>query len=115
MTYKLSSKSKYKSIQDRTTARRERYLHRLAFDQGYKCALCHESILKEYEGWLSLTRDSRGTTEINLDHIIPVSLGGGNNFENFQVTHRLCNLIRGNKLIHTPPVVETETVLQWLP
>ena len=33
-----------------------------------------------------------------MDHIIPISKGGGHTWENVQVAHRVCNLNKSNKI-----------------
>lgn len=39
-----------------------------------------------------------GTTSLSLDHIVPVSRGGGNTLENIQVLCKPCNSKKGNKI-----------------
>jgi CRISPR/Cas system Type II protein with McrA/HNH and RuvC-like nuclease domain len=37
--------------------------------------------------------------EFTIDHIIPVSKGGRNNFDNLQVSHRKCNEEKADKIV----------------
>lgn len=55
--------------------------------QGGDCALCGGAM--EYE-------------DANIDHIIPVALGGTNRFNNLQLAHSLCNRRRQTKCIVKP-------------
>lgn len=48
---------------------------------GYKCLLCGSS------------------NNLEIDHVIPVSLGGGNNFSNLIPLCKRCNSIKRNKFI----------------
>lgn len=58
------------------------------FDRdGYDCQLCGEPTEPESDPW----SDWYPT----LDHIVPVSLGGGDERPNLRTAHRWCNLIRG--------------------
>ena len=57
-------------------------------DQG-RCAICRRLV--------SLRRRSPDPLSPSLDHIVPVSLGGGHNWKNLRLTHRRCNLRRARK------------------
>ena len=52
------------------------------------------------QGWLcrNCRKDISGKGEAQLDHIVPVSNGGANEFENFQLLCRRCNLSNGGKV-----------------
>lgn len=50
---------------------------------GFVCGICGKSVQE---------------SEIHLDHIVPVSHGGGDEPENLQVTHASCNLKKGNRV-----------------
>lgn len=55
--------------------------------QGGYCALCGDEM--EYES-------------AQIDHIIPVALGGTNRFNNLQLAHGPCNMRRRTKCIVKP-------------
>ena len=55
---------------------------------GDKCWLCGERVCV---GWLC-----NGWDVATIDHIIPVSLGGGNDFWNLRIAHSDCNGVRSN-------------------
>lgn len=50
---------------------------------GYTCGLCGEDV---------------EPTDVHIDHIHPKSLGGGDELENLQVAHSLCNIRKGAKV-----------------
>lgn len=50
---------------------------------GLTCGICAESVEPD---------------DVQLDHIIPVSLGGENRLENLRVTHSLCNARKGARV-----------------
>lgn len=54
---------------------------------GMVCALCSKPIESEHE--------------LTVDHIIPRAMGGATTYENCQLSHRDCNLRKGNKYIDT--------------
>lgn len=60
------------------------------FKSARMCPLCNNS-----EGSF-VENDSR--LRKTIDHILPISKGGGNNIENFQVVHLCCNSSKGNKV-----------------
>ena len=76
--------------------------------QGDTCPLCMQSIHEDMKKWLQWhiqatsgrkkgeKRIKRGSVNINIDHIIPVSKGGGSEIDNLALTHKTCNAIRGN-------------------
>lgn len=53
-----------------------------------RCQLCHEPV-----AWTRSVPDSRAPT---VDHIIPRSLGGGDELANLQLAHLVCNVRKGN-------------------
>jgi 5-methylcytosine-specific restriction endonuclease McrA len=61
------------------------------FDRdGWRCQICGKDAPKK----------NRGTTRSNapeLDHRIPMSVGGGHLYSNVQCVHRACNLMKSNK------------------
>lgn len=73
----------------------ERYL--LFEKNNYKCKKCNFQFEKP------LNYDGKNTIMCNdiwleIDHIIPISKGGTDNFENKQILCNRCNSIKGNKL-----------------
>lgn len=52
--------------------------------QNHKCPLCNSAL---YVG-----------EDVEVDHIIPLSLGGSDSLENIQIVHWICNRAKGNKL-----------------
>ena len=54
----------------------------LLLEQGFACGLCGETITAE---------------TAHVDHIVPVSKGGGNEKANLQATCPACNLAKGNR------------------
>jgi 5-methylcytosine-specific restriction endonuclease McrA len=58
-------------------------------DEG-TCWLCHEPIDWALSGW-----DRWGFT---IDHVVPISKGGIDTFENVKSAHRSCNSRRGNRV-----------------
>lgn len=60
-------------------------LHRAAVLErdGYVCGICGENIA---EG------------DVSIDHIIPITRGGGDNIENLQPAHKSCNSRKGNRV-----------------
>jgi HNH endonuclease len=49
---------------------------------GYICQICNGSVDK---------------SDIDIDHIVPVSKGGPSTLSNLRVTHSRCNRVRGNR------------------
>lgn len=88
---------------DKVKASRDRYVERelqnygrradryerksLIVKLGGRCCCCGLTAPETTEGWLE------------LDHVIPVSLGGANSIENYQVLCKSCNARKGNKVI----------------
>ena len=71
-------------------------------ERGNKCHLCGKRIDLKLSGLHPMG--------LNIEHLIPVSQGGTNDFDNLHIAHRRCNLARGNRgpaqlLI---PVAETQ-------
>lgn len=61
-----------------------RELPLLLMRQQWLCALCGDPI-------------DEITADVHVDHILPVSKGGGNEVENLQATHGPCNTRKGNR------------------
>lgn len=51
--------------------------------QGNKCPLCENAL---FQG-----------EDVEVDHIIPISLGGSDSLDNVQIVHWICNREKGNK------------------
>ena len=58
-----------------------RYWRQLNEKQSNRCALCNELM----------------GADVTVDHIVPVSRGGGNEPENLQAAHRACNTRKGKR------------------
>ena len=56
-------------------------------EQEFKCGICEEPLDSNY----------------HLDHILPQSKGGANTYENMQVTHSKCNLVKHDKMYWKMP------------
>lgn len=90
-------KSKVKAILDESASVNQQKRVAISFQQrremigsamksGSKCNVCGQT-LGHYEDHL------------HIDHILPVSKGGTNSFENLQVVHKTCNLKKYNKIL----------------
>lgn len=55
---------------------------------GGICQLCQHPVDKSLKGPHPLSR--------SLDHVIPLSLGGGHTYANVQLAHLICNVRKGN-------------------
>lgn len=53
------------------------------------CALCGGQIIN--------------MKDATIDHIVPISRGGGDEIANLQVAHLKCNLEKGNKYVSNDP------------
>ena len=63
---------------------------RLAERDGWHCKLCDEEVDKS----LHFPHPLSGS----IDHVVPVSLGGSDEFANLQLSHRRCNIMKGNRI-----------------
>lgn len=54
----------------------------LAIRDGLFCGICKRAIME--------------SKIMTIDHIVPLSLGGKNNYANFQLAHDACNRKKGN-------------------
>lgn len=50
---------------------------------GYICGLCKREVEPD---------------DVHIDHVLPVSLGGGDELRNLQVAHSRCNLVKGARV-----------------
>jgi len=73
-------------------------------DGRWWIAVKHRHELYERDGWIcQLCGDPCDPSQPNgdmgpsLDHIVPRSLGGGDEDSNLRTAHRLCNARRGNR------------------
>lgn len=55
-----------------------RNLGLLVRNQNGMCGICHKALPKTFR-------------YVDVDHIVPVSLGGTSELENLQATHKFCN------------------------
>lgn len=65
-------------------------LPKLIKRKGLTCALCGLPCLHEGDPCADLYA--------TIDHIIPISKGGGHTWNNVQVAHRVCNINKGNHI-----------------
>ena len=82
--HRESNRRRYRRLGGQRPHRR--HLAELLMRQGFHCALCGDIIAEE---------DRRHRAEV--DHIVPVSKGGGNEIENLQAVHGHCNARKGNR------------------
>ena len=69
-------------------------LKRLIERNGLRCAICGEMCdLNDFS-----RNGFAGARHPSIDHIIPLSKGGDHVWDNVQVTHIICNEIKGDKL-----------------
>jgi 5-methylcytosine-specific restriction endonuclease McrA len=55
--------------------------------------------IKSMYGNMCLCCKNKNSTDITIDHIIPLSLGGNSQESNLQTLCRICNSLKGNKII----------------
>lgn len=55
-------------------------------------------------GMCNINADGKSNDYPSIDHIIPVSLGGKDEWDNVRLAHRICNSLRGNKPVGISPV-----------
>lgn len=65
-------------------------LSKLIQRDGLTCSICGLQCL--HGG------DSRASLYPTIDHIIPISRGGGHTWNNVQIAHRICNINKSNKI-----------------
>lgn len=63
----------------------------------------HKILFEKYKGICQLCKKPCNFQNSNADHIIPKSKGGGNNVDNLQLTHIVCNCIKGSSLLYFEP------------
>ena len=61
---------------------------------GLRCAICGEMCDPDDHGWTDYT----GPKHPTIDHIIPMSKGGGHVWDNVQVAHAICNSIKRDSI-----------------
>ena len=74
--------------------RKRRFMIKLESKYHNICAICGKKIEKD---------NKINGFHASADHIIPKSFGGSNKFENLQLTHIMCNVKRGNRIIEKFP------------
>ena len=72
-------------------------LAKLIKRDGLRCALCGGMCNLNDHGWSEYS----GATYPSIDHIIPMSKGGGHTWDNVQIAHMICNSLKSNKLEET--------------
>lgn len=69
-------------------------LAKLIKRDGLRCALCGGMCNLNDHSWSEYS----GATYPSIDHIIPMSKGGGHTWDNVQIAHMLCNSLKSDKL-----------------
>ena len=69
-------------------------LKKLIKRDGLRCAICGEMCDPDDRSWSEYS----GPTYPSIDHIIPMSKGGGHTWDNVQVAHIICNSEKGDKV-----------------
>lgn len=72
-------------------------LAKLIKRDGLRCALCGGMCNPNDHSY----SDYAGATYPSIDHIIPMSKGGGHTWDNVQIAHMICNSLKSNKLEET--------------
>lgn len=92
----------YKKIKNHHKARAVKYgceydpsvdLDKLIERDGLRCAICGELCDPNDHSW----SEWMGPLSPSIDHIIPMSKGGGHIWSNVQVAHMICNILKSNK------------------
>ncbi len=55
---------------------------RILIRDGHVCGICGEAVREQ---------------ELSIDHIVPISAGGGDDITNLQPSHKICNSRKGGK------------------
>ena len=69
-------------------------LAKLIKRDGLRCAICGETCDPNDHGWTNYM----GPKSPTIDHIVPMSKGGGHVWSNVQIAHALCNSYKSNKV-----------------
>ena len=69
-------------------------LKKLIKRDGLRCALCGEMCDPNDHSWTKYS----GPMYPSIDHIIPMSKGGGHTWDNVQIAHIICNSIKSNNI-----------------
>lgn len=67
-------------------------LPKLIERNGLQCAICGKLCDQNDHGWTKYM----GPMSPTIDHIIPMSKGGGHTWDNVQVAHAICNSYKGD-------------------
>ena len=70
-------------------------LARLIKRDGLRCAICGELCDPNDHSWSKYS----GPMYPSIDHIIPMSRGGGHTWDNVQVAHIICNSYKSDKVV----------------
>lgn len=66
----------------------------LADEWRWRCWICQDTIPRSPQ-----TVDEYRNRRLSIDHYVPVSLGGGDEYENLRPAHFMCNIRRGNSYV----------------
>ena len=69
-------------------------LEKLIERDGLRCAICGEMCNPNDHSWSKYS----GPKYPSIDHIIPMSKGGGHTWDNVQIAHIICNSEKGDKV-----------------
>ena len=62
--------------------------------RGLRCQICGMLCVLDDDSWSVYC----GAMSPTIDHIVPMSRGGGHTWDNVQVAHAICNSLKGNKV-----------------
>lgn len=86
VTRKMSKRARQARLfEEGLVSRRE-----IASRDKYRCGICG--------GRVSMAKKHPDPLAPSIDHVVPLSLGGGNDPQNLQLAHLRCNLRKGNSL-----------------
>lgn len=77
---------------------RKRYRLKLKKRDGDLCAICGQKMCFDYARNTEIPGEPRRPDMASIDHIKPISRGGGHAFNNLRLACHGCNSARGNDL-----------------
>lgn len=112
LLYLKAGGADYKQIRDTHKRRAVKYkctydptvtLKALIKRDGLRCAICGELCDSNDRTWGRF-----GPMRPTIDHIVPMSKGGGHVWSNVQIAHAICNSIKSNKEVSNEPEAENQ-------
>lgn len=76
---------------------RKRRAERQAIKNRVKTQTLRKKVFEKSDGLCGICGDPVGS-DFHIDHIVPKSLGGPDTLDNFQASHPICNLRKGNRI-----------------